>query len=68
MPVLDVVVLVAAGVWIVLTGSSEAFSGELRAAIASSVVTGILGGVIGYWLGLKFSAPRTQVLAAGQQP
>lgn len=55
-------------VWIVLTGSSEAFSGELRAAIASSVVTGILGGVIGYWLGLKFSAPRTQVLATGQQP
>jgi lysozyme len=55
-------------VWIVLTGSSDAFSGELRAAIASSVVTGILGGVIGYWLGLKFSAPRTQVLATGQQP
>lgn len=54
-------------VYIVLTGSSEAFSGELRAAIASSVVTGILGGVIGYWLGLKFSAPRTQVLATGRQ-
>lgn len=55
-------------VWIVLTGSDTAFSGELRAAIASSVVTGILGGVIGYWLGLKFSAPRTQVLTTGQQP
>lgn len=55
-------------VWIVLTGSSEAFSGELRAAIASSVVTGVLGGVIGYWLGLKFSAPRAQVLTTGQQP
>lgn len=54
-------------VWIVLTGSSEAFSGELRAAIASSVVTGVLGGVIGYWLGLKFSAPRAQVLTTGQQ-
>lgn len=55
-------------VYLVLTGSADEFSGELRAAIASSVVTGILGGVIGYWLGLKFSAPRTQVLATGQQP
>lgn len=54
-------------VYIVLTGSDTAFSGELRAAIASSVVTGILGGVIGYWLGLKFSAPRAQVLTVGQQ-
>ncbi len=53
-------------VYIVLTGAPDQFSGELRAAIASSVVTGILGGVIGFWLGLKFSAPRTQVLATGQ--
>lgn len=53
-------------VYLVLTGSTEQFSGELRAAIASSVVTGVLGGVVGYWLGLKFSAPRTQVLSTGR--
>lgn len=53
-------------VWLVLTGPDEAFSGELRAAIASSVVTGVLGGVIGYWLGLKFSSPRGAVMGAGR--
>ncbi len=51
-----------------VTGSDRAFLRELRAAIASSVVTGIVGGLIGYWLGLKFFAPRTQVLATGQRP
>lgn len=50
-------------VYLVLTGSAEAFSGELRAAIASSVVTGVLGGIIGFWLGLKFSAPKSDVLS-----
>ncbi len=53
-------------VYLVLTGTTEQFSGELRAAIASSVVTGILGGVTGFWLGLKFSAPRGQVMGAGR--
>ncbi len=53
-------------VYLVLTGSSEQFSGELRAAIASSVVTGVLGGVIGFWLGLKFSAPRQEAISLGR--
>lgn len=53
-------------VYLVLTGSTEQFSGELRAAIASSVVTGVLGGVIGFWLGLKFSAPRQEVVNLGR--
>lgn len=53
-------------VYLVLTGSTEQFSGELRAAIASSVVTGVLGGVIGFWLGLKFSAPRQEVVNLGK--
>lgn len=53
-------------VWLVLTGPDGSFSGELRAAIASSVVTGVLGGVIGYWLGLKFSSPRGTVMGAGR--
>ena len=53
-------------VYLVLTGSTEQFSGELRAAIASSVVTGVLGGVIGFWLGLKFSAPKADAIALGR--
>lgn len=44
--------------YLVLTGSNEQFSGELRAAIASSIVTGVLGGVVGFWLGLKFRTSR----------
>lgn len=53
-------------VYLVLTGSTEQFSGELRAAIASSVVTGVLGGIIGFWLGLKFSAHRQAVTSLGR--
>ena len=53
-------------VYLVLVGPPEAFSGELRAAIASSVVTGVLGGVIGFWLGLKFSAPKADAIALGR--
>ena len=53
-------------VYLVLTGSTEQFSGELRAAIASSVVTGVLGGVIGFWLGLKFNAPKADAIALGR--
>ena len=54
-------------VWIVLTSTSNVFSGELRAAIASSVVTGILGGVLGFWLGTSFGSGRkTELLAKSQ--
>lgn len=50
----------------VLTGSTDAFSGELRAAVASAVVTGVLSGITGFWLGLKFSAPRQAVTSLGR--
>lgn len=51
-------------VWLVLTGAADAFSGELRAAIASSVVTGILGGAIGFWLGSSFTTSKSRGLGA----
>ncbi len=50
-------------VYLVLTGGQD-FSGELRAAIASSVVTGILGGVIGFWLGSSFTTSKSRGLGA----
>lgn len=51
-------------VYLVLTGASESFSGELRAAIASSVVTGVLGGAIGFWLGSSFTTSKSRGLGA----
>jgi lysozyme len=51
-------------VWAVLAGSGEAFSGELKAAIASSVVTGILGSVVGFWLGSSFTTSKSRGLGA----
>jgi len=51
-------------VYLVLTGTADAFSGELRAAIASSVVTGVLGGAIGFWLGSSFTTSKSRGLGA----
>jgi hypothetical protein len=53
-------------VYAVLTGSADSFSGELRAAIASSVVTGILGGALGFWLGSSFTTSKSRGL--GSEP
>jgi len=50
-------------VWLVLTGA-EGFTNELRAAIASSVVTGVLGAVAGFWLGSSFTTSRSRGLGA----
>lgn len=50
-------------VHLVLTGDTS-FSGELKAAIASSVVTGVLGGIIGFWLGSSFTTSRSRGLGA----
>ena len=50
-------------VYAVLTGS-EGFTNELRAAIASSVVTGVLGAVAGFWLGSSFTTSRSRGLGA----
>jgi len=50
-------------VYAVLTGA-EGFTNELRAAIASSVVTGVLGAVAGFWLGSSFTTSRSRGLGA----
>lgn len=50
-------------VYAVLTGA-EGFTSELRAAIASSVVTGVLGAVAGFWLGSSFTTSRSRGLGA----
>jgi lysozyme len=50
-------------VWIALT-SESGFSNEVRAAIASAVVTGILGAVVGFWLGSSFTTSRSRGLGA----
>jgi hypothetical protein len=51
-------------VYFVLTGAVEAFSGELRAAIASAVVTGVLGATVGFWLGSSFTTSKSRGLGA----
>jgi lysozyme len=50
-------------VWIALT-SADGFSNEVRAAIASAVVTGILGAVVGFWLGSSFTTSKSRGLGA----
>jgi len=50
-------------VWIALTNESG-FSNEVRAAIASAVVTGILGAVVGFWLGSSFTTSKSRGLGA----
>jgi len=50
-------------VYAVLTGG-DGFTSELRAAIASSVVTGVLGAVAGFWLGSSFTTSRSRGLGA----
>jgi len=51
-------------VYLVLTGAADAFSGELRAAIASAVVTGVLGATVGFWLGSSFTTSKSRGLGA----
>ena len=50
-------------VWIALT-SESGFSNEVRAAIASAIVTGILGAVVGFWLGSSFTTSKSRGLGA----
>jgi len=50
-------------VWLALT-SESGFSNEVRAAIASAVVTGILGAVVGFWLGSSFTTSKSRGLGA----
>jgi GH24 family phage-related lysozyme (muramidase) len=51
-------------VYLVLTGTADSFSGELRAAIASAVVTGVLGATVGFWLGSSFTTSKSRGLGA----
>jgi uncharacterized membrane protein YeaQ/YmgE (transglycosylase-associated protein family) len=51
-------------VYLVLTGAADSFSGELRAAIASAVVTGVLGATVGFWLGSSFTTSKSRGLGA----
>lgn len=52
-------------VGIILTGSAEmGFSGEFKAATGASVVTGILTGVIGFWLGSSYTTSRSRGINA----
>ena len=53
-------------VYLVLTGGAEFFSSEVRAAIASAVVTGVLGGCIGFWLGSSYTTSKSRGL--GSEP
>lgn len=43
-------------VYLVLTGDSEAFSSEVKSMVVAAVVTGVLGGITGYWLGTSASS------------
>jgi len=50
-------------IWYVFQ-NTEGFSNEVRAAIASSVVTGVLGSVVGFWLGSSFTVSKSRGLGA----
>lgn len=49
----------------ILTGSVDAgFSGEFKASVGSAVISGILGGAVGFWLGASFTTSRSRGLGA----
>jgi muramidase (phage lysozyme) len=49
----------------ILTGSvAEGFSGEFKASVGSAVISGILGGTVGFWLGASFTTSRSRGLGA----
>jgi lysozyme len=50
-------------IWYVFQ-NNEGFSNEVRAAIASSIVTGVLGSVVGFWLGSSFTVSKSRGLGA----
>jgi lysozyme len=50
-------------IWYVFK-NTDGFSNEVRAAIASSVVTGVLGSVVGFWLGSSFTVSKSRGLGA----
>jgi len=44
------------------------WSDDVRAMVVSSVVTGVLGGIMGYWLGTSFSSARKDERAGVSAP
>lgn len=48
----------------VLTGSIDSFSPDIKASLASAVVSLVLGGVIGFWLGASFTTSKSRGLNA----
>ena len=51
-------------VYRVLTGPLEFFSNDVRASIASAVISLVLGGIIGFWLGASFTTSKSRGLNA----
>jgi len=51
-------------VWEVLRGPIEYFSVEVKASTASAVVSLVLGGVIGFWLGASYTTSKSRGLNA----
>lgn len=50
--------LVYGVVYIVLTGSTDNFSTETKAMVVAAIVSGVLGAILGYWLGTSASSAR----------
>jgi len=51
-------------VYQVLTGPIEFFSPDIKASLASAVVSLVLGGVIGFWLGASYTTSKSRGLNA----
>lgn len=52
-------------VYMTLTGSVETgFTGEMKASTVAAVISGILGGAVGFWLGASFTTSRSRGLGA----
>lgn len=45
----------------------DGFSNDVRAMVVASVVTGLLGGITGYWLGTSFSSAKKDDRAAAEE-
>ncbi|MFN7881713.1 MAG: glycoside hydrolase family 104 protein [bacterium] len=52
-------------VYLTLTGTTETgFTGEMKASTVAAVISGILGGAVGFWLGASFTTSRSRGLGA----
>jgi membrane protein YqaA with SNARE-associated domain len=51
-------------VWQVMLG--EGWSSEVRSMVVAAIVTGLLGGISGYWLGTSYGSQRKTDMLAGR--